>query len=308
MSGNAPATGTPREPAVTPRMNTLAIVSFVSAFCVGLVAIITGHIALGQIRTRGEAGRALAVTGLILGYLGVAVTAMAVVLTLVLTATFATLLAFNPLGGGDDATPSAPSADPRESAVPQGRIGAANFDQGYLELGTGPVVIDEFFEPLCPYCKTFEETNGPQLALAVENNVITLRLHALTFLDPASNGSEYSSRAAAALTCEASVNPDSTLDYLAALYENQPAENTSGLTDAELIALSAGSTSIADCVSSGQYQAWSQLNTAAAFAGNNAKLQAITGTPTTFVDGVQYRGAIDDAGEFSQFVSGAFGR
>jgi protein-disulfide isomerase len=307
MTGNEPVIGTPLDPAAAPRINTLAIVSFVAAFCVGIVAIITGHIALAQIRTRGEAGRALAVTGLILGYIGVAVTAMAVVLALVLTATLVTLLASNGVDGGD-VTSSAPPPDARDSTVPRGRLGAANFDQGYLELGTGPVVIDEFFEPLCPYCKTFEETNGPQLALAVDNNVITLRLHALTFLDRASNDSEYSTRAAAALTCEATVNPNSTLDYLAALYANQPAENTSGLTDAELIALSTGGASIEDCVTSGEYRAWSQFNTEAAFAGDDATFQAITGTPTTFVDGVQYRGAIDDADEFSEFVSGAFYR
>ena len=53
-----------------PKTNTLAIVSLVLAFFISLGAVITGHIALGQIKTTGEGGRGLAITGLVLGYLG----------------------------------------------------------------------------------------------------------------------------------------------------------------------------------------------------------------------------------------------
>lgn len=56
------------------KLNTLAVVSLASAISwVGAVAgIITGHIALAQIKRSGEKGRALAVTALVLGYLYVA--------------------------------------------------------------------------------------------------------------------------------------------------------------------------------------------------------------------------------------------
>jgi hypothetical protein len=53
-----------------PKTNVLAIVSLVSAFFISLVAIITGHIALSQIKKTGEQGRGLAIAGLVLGYLG----------------------------------------------------------------------------------------------------------------------------------------------------------------------------------------------------------------------------------------------
>jgi len=59
-----------------PKTNTLALVSLVSSFFVSLVAVITGHIALGQIKQRGEAGRGLALAGLIIGYVGIATTAL----------------------------------------------------------------------------------------------------------------------------------------------------------------------------------------------------------------------------------------
>jgi hypothetical protein len=53
------------------RYNVLAIVSLVSAFFISFVAVITGHIALSQIKKTGEKGRGLAIAGLVLGYLGI---------------------------------------------------------------------------------------------------------------------------------------------------------------------------------------------------------------------------------------------
>lgn len=72
-----------------PPTNTLAIVSLVAgitSFFVcpvigGIVAIVTGHMARGQIRQTGEGGDGLALAGLVLGYvhLALAVLALAVV-------------------------------------------------------------------------------------------------------------------------------------------------------------------------------------------------------------------------------------
>lgn len=58
--------------------NTLAVVSLVAGiagyvlphpFIAGVVAIITGHMARGQIRRTGEGGAGLALAGLLLGYI-----------------------------------------------------------------------------------------------------------------------------------------------------------------------------------------------------------------------------------------------
>jgi hypothetical protein len=68
------------------KYNVLAIVSFVSAFFISLVAIITGHIALSQIKRTGEQGRALAIWGLVLGYLGLLAGIIALVLVIALAA------------------------------------------------------------------------------------------------------------------------------------------------------------------------------------------------------------------------------
>lgn len=55
------------------KLNSLAVVSLASAVSgVGaLMAVITGHIALAQIKQTQQSGRALAIVGLVLGYIGI---------------------------------------------------------------------------------------------------------------------------------------------------------------------------------------------------------------------------------------------
>jgi hypothetical protein len=55
-------------------LNTLAVVSIASAVSgIGaLIAVITGHVSLAQIKRSGESGRALAIAGTVLGYLHLA--------------------------------------------------------------------------------------------------------------------------------------------------------------------------------------------------------------------------------------------
>ena len=57
--------------------------SLVSAFFVSLAAIITGHIALSQIKKTGEQGRGLAIAGLIIGYIGLVVGIIVVIFWIV---------------------------------------------------------------------------------------------------------------------------------------------------------------------------------------------------------------------------------
>jgi hypothetical protein len=68
-----------------PRYNVLAIVSFISAFFISLVAVITGHMALGQIKRTGEKGRGLAIAGVIIGYVGLVGGLLAIVVFVVTT-------------------------------------------------------------------------------------------------------------------------------------------------------------------------------------------------------------------------------
>lgn len=63
----APAPAAPGAP-----WNVLSIISLVTSILwISLVGIITGHIALSQIKRTGEQGRGLAIAGLIIGYVGI---------------------------------------------------------------------------------------------------------------------------------------------------------------------------------------------------------------------------------------------
>jgi hypothetical protein len=70
--------------------NTLALVSMILGIAgfftsiTALGAIVTGHMALSQIKKRGEEGRGMALTGLILGYVVVALTIIGIILLVVL--------------------------------------------------------------------------------------------------------------------------------------------------------------------------------------------------------------------------------
>lgn len=67
----AETTAAPRKKFDFTSLNTLAVVSLAAGVSgVGaLIAVITGHISLAQIRKSGESGKALAITGTVFGYL-----------------------------------------------------------------------------------------------------------------------------------------------------------------------------------------------------------------------------------------------
>lgn len=83
--------------------NTLAIVTIIAAFIVPVVGIVTGHIALGQLKTSGEQGEGLAKAGLIISYAYCAV----VVVLLVISVVFPMLIfaAFIPAMGSIPTSP-----------------------------------------------------------------------------------------------------------------------------------------------------------------------------------------------------------
>lgn len=58
----------------------LGIAQIIFGALTGIPAIITGHIALGQIKQTGQNGRGFALTGLILGYVGILFTILAAIL------------------------------------------------------------------------------------------------------------------------------------------------------------------------------------------------------------------------------------
>lgn len=171
--------------------------------------------------------------------------------------------------------------------------------------------IRVYVDYLCPFCGTFETTNSEQIAKWVDSGAATVEIHPISILTSKSAGTQYSLRAANAAACVANSSPDDFLGFSTALFENQPAEGTAGLSDTELKALvkSSGVSSnlpaINDCIDETTFKSWVQDATDRALSGpipNSSSLEAITGTPTVLVNGKQYVGALEDPKEFAAFV------
>lgn len=71
---------------VAKRTNPLAILALVAAFVASAVGVVLGFIALGQIRSSGEAGRGIAIAAIVIGLLVTAFFLFAFVLPYLLNA------------------------------------------------------------------------------------------------------------------------------------------------------------------------------------------------------------------------------
>jgi hypothetical protein len=82
-----PYPGWPKQPPTNGLAVAALVLGIVWAFWIGsALAIIFGHVALGQIRQRNQSGKGMAVAGLVLGYVGAGTFALFVVLPLLLGA------------------------------------------------------------------------------------------------------------------------------------------------------------------------------------------------------------------------------
>ncbi len=165
-----------------------------------------------------------------------------------------------------------------------------------------PVIVDIYQDYMCPFCGDFDRANASDLASLAAAGSVQLRLHPMNFLDEASKGTKYSTRAANALVTVFKAEPDKALAFNTALYAAQPAENTPGLTDAQ-IAQQAKAAGVSDAT----IATFTQLSnvdfvnntTQAAFA------DGVTSTPTVLIDGTQFKGNLYSAGPLRQAIEAA---
>ncbi len=160
--------------------------------------------------------------------------------------------------------------------APKGDL--VNSETGALTYGDGPDTVAVYIDFMCPICNQFEQQYGEQLQQAATDGKITLEYHPIAILDHYSQGAEYSSRSAAAMFCVAENDPDLALDYMNALFTNQPAENTTGLTDEQLSAMAdeVGAKNSTECIADGTFKK---------FGAAQASQNDIKGTPTVEVNG-----------------------
>ncbi|MBF4561418.1 thioredoxin domain-containing protein [Microbacterium sp. VKM Ac-2870] len=130
-----------------------------------------------------------------------------------------------------------------------------NQETGAIAVGSGSQTLDTYVDFMCPICNQFEQTYGGEILDLANKGTITLNIHPISILDRASQGTKYSTRAANAMYCVAEAAPDKAVAFMQALYKSQPEENSTGLTDQQIIdiATGVGVTGIDSCVTGGTY-------------------------------------------------------
>ena len=179
-----------------------------------------------------------------------------------------------------------------------------------------PVDITIYVDYMCPACGTFEQQNGDMLEQYVGSGDVNLTVFPLNFLDGQSLGTKYSTRAANAFSCVVEEQQKNSFAYHNRLLskEVQPAEQTTGLTDDQLVenavaAGAKGTTELKQCIKDQRFAPFINANwTSASETGlqglaegtqliNDPRVgdlqpadepQRLRSTPTVIINGVQW--------------------
>ncbi|MGZ0711749.1 DsbA family protein (plasmid) [Coraliomargarita sp. W4R53] len=157
-------------------------------------------------------------------------------------------------------------------------------ETGAILVGTADNRLDTFIDFMCPVCNQFEQSYGASIEGLIDDGTATLGIHPISILDRASQGTEFSTRAANAMYCVAVADADAALPFMQAMFVNQPAEGTSGLSDEEILAIAgvAGVTGIDSCVND---QTYAKYVTAMTEQTPSQPGETGIGTPTIAVNG-----------------------
>jgi protein-disulfide isomerase len=130
-------------------------------------------------------------------------------------------------------------------------------ETGAIVVGDGESanVISTYIDFMCPVCKQFEDLYGSTIEGLVADGSASLEVHPISILDRASQGTQFSTRSASAAYCVAVEDAEAVLPFVQTMFENQPAEGTAGLTDAQILEIASGIgvSGIDECVTSGRY-------------------------------------------------------
>lgn len=171
---------------------------------------------------------------------------------------------------------AAPSTSDNHGGISVGADGEAG------TVNEGSPVMQVYVDFMCPFCGDFEEVNAADLEELRAAGDLTVTYQFMSNLDQLSQGTQYSTRAANAAATVANDAPEQFVPFVEALFANQPAENTPGLSDEEIAALAVEAgvpQEVADTFADGVYTEWVGEATA------QANREGVRGTPTVKLDG-----------------------
>ncbi len=175
----------------------------------------------------------------------------------------------------------------RDTTGQAATVPAGTVDQFAVPIGTAkaPVTVTVYEDFMCPFCGQFESESRATVKKYVDAGDARANYRVISFLDNSST-TNYSTRAASAWGAVTNASgPVVAKRFHDLLYENQPAEGSAGLSDAQLLdyAEQAGAdrAAVQKSMGSGQFDTW-VANATDAFsrAGYNR-------TPTVLVNGHQ---------------------
>jgi protein-disulfide isomerase len=135
-------------------------------------------------------------------------------------------------GAVDDVSIAGPSNAPAVGA--DGGFGVGISGVVGKDLDATRVRLDVYFDFMCPYCALFENSQSATLDELRSQGIVDVYYHPLAYLDEASLGTKYSTRAASAAALVAQASPESFVGFVQQLMANQPAEGTEGLSDEQI--------------------------------------------------------------------------
>ncbi|PVU83344.1 disulfide bond formation protein DsbA [Cellulomonas sp. WB94] len=258
-----------------------------------------------QQKQREKRNRIIAISGLV-----AAVVVLVVVVALILGQTKGTTAGAAAYTG--DAVKLADVAKPSTAsdsgAIPVGATGTAG-----EKAATGDVVVSVYLDYMCPYCHQFETANDAELATLRAAGGVVVEYHPISILDRLSSGTEYSTRASNAAAVVADQAPDKFTAFNSALFANQPAENSKGLSDDEIakLALTAGvpQTVVDQFTTNVPDKAWRTFApyVSALTAQASVDLGDSYGTPTVLINGTAFKGDLYSAGPLTEAIVAAKG-
>jgi protein-disulfide isomerase/uncharacterized membrane protein YphA (DoxX/SURF4 family) len=212
------------------------------------------------------------------------------------TAVVVVLVSFIAIGVQSGRAKISPSADAANATTALGvTVGNAQ----------APVTVDVYEDFQCPVCNALEQSGlTKDFDAKVKATNIKVNYHVMSFLDASSNGNRYSSRAANAAYCASDVSTAAFQKFHDILYgqtsakNNQPAEQSNGVPDSQLLAWGkqAGITSadFSTCVTSDQHK------DLVAGVTEAASKKGVNSTPTVFVQGKEVKGTGGNAVTLAQ--------